>query len=226
MNNHPLRPLLPPLVISIISALGLCLIAAYAWFVSRPNAQAIPTETTTPFKYAFLSTETPVVTETPPTEELVMPVIPTSDGIGPATSSTTEVAAGAATPDTTIFAEVTPDSRTCTAATAEYLDAILTAVASLDANNQVTTAWMVESNDVVQLIIVGAKIRQAEGDAASAPLGVWGLMVYDDGGFDIYAINDIAQGYSYAAYGSDFQPPLTMETDGAQFVYDCALAEP
>ena len=51
--NHPL---FPPVLISIISLLGICVILATTW-LPRQRTQAIPTETVTSFKYLLLATE-------------------------------------------------------------------------------------------------------------------------------------------------------------------------
>lgn len=51
--------LLAPLLIGVISVLGICLIITPIWF-PRQNAQTFPTQTVTPFKYLLLATLTPV----------------------------------------------------------------------------------------------------------------------------------------------------------------------
>ncbi|RPJ27670.1 MAG: hypothetical protein EHM33_07155 [Chloroflexi bacterium] len=114
-------------------------------------------------------------------------------------------------------------SARCIPATSEYLDAVLQVVEDADPDNEVETAWMVKSNDAVDIWFVAAKIHQAEtGTEATLP-GVWALLVYSEGDFEIYAINDIAQDFSDTAWGEDSDPVITMQNDGAQVVYDCAL---
>jgi hypothetical protein len=63
------HPLFLPLLISIISLLGICVIIASVWF-PRQNAQVFPTRTPTPFKYLLLATETVIPT---PAAELARP---------------------------------------------------------------------------------------------------------------------------------------------------------
>lgn len=70
--NHPL---FPPVLISIISLLGICVILATTWLPGQ-NTQAVPTETVTPFKYLLLATEMHFSSSKP--ESSPLPEIPST----------------------------------------------------------------------------------------------------------------------------------------------------
>ncbi len=228
MNNRPpVHPFLPPILIGIVSALGLCLIAAYVWF-PRGNAghSQIQFPTLTPFKYALLATETPLVTESP---DVFIPEAPTAAdesvpplillGPTPADSTGTQVSS-----EGTSTGEI--DLSRCSPAPTEYFDPVLQTVLSMNGDNDLTHGWIVSSNDVFDLLILAAQLHGPEVEADPVQVGVWGLFLYEDGSFDIYSINESAQDLSYNAYGTNFEPALTMNTDGAQVAYDCAANSP
>jgi hypothetical protein len=86
--------------------------------------------------------------------------------------------------------------------------------------------WASESSEIDGLVFVAARFYGPGFDAGMTLPGVWGLFAYSGGYFDIYAINEIAQEFSDTAWGADFDPVITMQTDGAQTAYDCALRAP
>jgi hypothetical protein len=91
-----------------------------------------------------------------------------------------------------------------------------------DPDNDVDTkGWAVQSKDAENLWFVAAKIQGPQ--VGTTLPGVWGIFVYSDGYLDIYAINDVAVNFSYAATGEDSDPVLSMQSDGAQAAYDCAV---
>ncbi len=108
----------------------------------------------------------------------------------------------------------------CTPASTEYLNAVSQEVQDGDPNNKVQTAWVVQSNAAAKLWFIAAKIHKP-GNEVSSP-GVWALFDHSGGSFDMYAINDVAKDLSYTAWGEDSDPVLTMQSNGAQVVYDCA----
>ena len=78
MDTRPIRPhpLIPPLLIAIVSLFGLCVILALAFFPEQ-NVELVPTRTPTPFKYQFLATETLIPTPVLETETAQFRVAPT-----------------------------------------------------------------------------------------------------------------------------------------------------
>ena len=70
MDTRPIRThsLIPPLLIGIISLLGICLVLV-ATFLPKESAEPAPSRTFTPFKYEFLATETVIQTPTLETAE-------------------------------------------------------------------------------------------------------------------------------------------------------------
>ncbi len=167
------------------------------------------------------SSETGVVsTPTQPTAVAQIPISggePTSTLASPATP--TKVASPTIKPTNT-----TTPSGSCTPASSEYLDAIREAIFDSDYNYTVETGWTVQSNVAENLWFVAAKIYGDDINSGGTLPAVWGLFPYSDGYIDIYAINDIAQEYSYTLWGEDSDPVLSMQSDGAQSAYDCALS--
>jgi hypothetical protein len=135
------------------------------------------------------------------------------------TEPTTELTSTSSEPTSTLGL-----SARCMPVTPEYLEVISQVVEDADPDSEVETGWIVQSKQAGGLWLVAAKIHKLGNDnnvELTSP-GVWGLFDYSDGNFDIYAINDIAMELSYAAWGEDSEPILTMQSDGAQAAYDCA----
>jgi hypothetical protein len=107
----------------------------------------------------------------------------------------------------------------CTPATSEYVQDITETVQDMDPENVVVAGWMVQSTAAKDLWFVAAKVQS---DTGTTSVGVWGLFTYSDGTFDIYAINQPAMDLSYADWGEDAEPVLTMQSNGAQAAYNCA----
>ncbi|HEX2998564.1 MAG TPA: hypothetical protein VHP14_27325 [Anaerolineales bacterium] len=111
-------------------------------------------------------------------------------------------------------------SASCTPATTAYMDAIREAVQEEDEQSNVTTGWAVSSKAAEGLWFVAAKIQS---DTETIYPGVWGVFVDSEGYMDLYAVNDVAMQLSYADWGEDSEPVLTMQSDGAQAAYNCAM---
>ncbi|HMB24725.1 MAG: hypothetical protein ACM33V_03020 [Chloroflexota bacterium] len=111
-------------------------------------------------------------------------------------------------------------SASCTPAATAYMDAVREAVQGEDEQSNVTTGWMVSSKAAEGLSFVAAKIQS---DTETIYPGVWGVFVDSEGSMDLYAINDVAMQLSYADWGEDSEPVLTMQSDGAQTAYTCAM---
>lgn len=201
-----------------------------------PEPTAALPATVTAFAFSVTSTPDPtdqsrttiisIPTRSPvPETEVALsqtPQIPVSGGVP--MSSITLVPTQTGAPAVLVQATNTvgPSTR-CSPATSEYLEGILDAVLSAEPLNQVGTGWMVQSSDQADLWFVAARILTAEPDPEAALPGVWAFIVYEEGDFEIYSINDVAQEYSDAAWGEDSDPVITMQNDGAQAAYDCAL---
>lgn len=110
----------------------------------------------------------------------------------------------------------------CTPANANYVDAVLQEIQAVDPDNKVDAAWEVQSKAAPNLWFVAAKISGPQINTGTLP-AVWGLFTHPAGYFDIYAINSSAMDSSYSDWGEDSDPVLSMQTDGAQAAYDCAV---
>ena len=110
-------------------------------------------------------------------------------------------------------------STPCTPANLEYLNTVSQSVQEADPENVVAAGWMVQSKTAANLWFVAAKIQS---DTDTTLPGVWALLVDSGGNYDIYAINNVAMDLSFADWGEDSEPVLTMQSDGAQTAYDCA----
>ena len=113
----------------------------------------------------------------------------------------------------------------CIPASQEYLEAVGIVVYSIDPANEVKIGWAVQSKDEVDLWFLAAKIYGPEIDSGATLPAVWALFVSSDGYIDIYSINTTAMEFSYAFWGEDSVPVTTMQSDGAQEAYDCAVSE-
>jgi hypothetical protein len=181
-----------------------------------PRAPLEPETDTLPEPTAQIPVSGGATTSTPslPVAQTEVPAVSTQAGVpGFSIQATT----------TTQVTTTAGLSARCTPATSEYLDAVRQAVNDADPDSEVETAWMVKSNDAVDIWFIAAKIHQAETSTEATLPGVWALLVYSEGDFEIYAINDIAKDFSDAAWGEDSDPVITMQNDGAQVVYDCAV---
>ena len=158
-----------------------------------------------------------------PTQTSAVAQIPISGG------ESTSTPASPATPTKGISPTVKPTNTTnpsasCAPAISEYLEVIREVIFDLDYNYTVKTGWAVRSNEAEDLWFVAAKIYGDDTGSGGTLPSVWGLFTYSDGYIDIYAINDIAQDYSFTLWGEDSDPELSMQSDGAQSAYDCALS--
>jgi hypothetical protein len=178
----------------------------------------------------FASTESsPLTTESgetsvvsAPTQATAVAQIPISGG--EATSTPTPLGAVAKIVSPTVKPTNTPmPSGGCAPATSEYLDAIREDLVDIGLNYTIETGSAIRSNEAENLWFVAAKIYGDAIDSGGTLPGVWGLFVNSDGYIDIYAINDTAQEYTYTAWGEDSDPVLSMESDGAQSAYNCAV---
>lgn len=67
MDSRFIRhPFVPPLLIGILSLLGICVILGSTW-LPRQEPEPVPSQTVTPFKYLLLATETAFPTQRPET---------------------------------------------------------------------------------------------------------------------------------------------------------------
>ena len=157
--------------------------------------------------------------ETPVNTEVVQ--VPVSGG----TPTSTPVTPGVPTPTTNVSATPTNTSvsSTCKSANTGFFTLISEEVQYADSDNELRTAWAVQSKAVADLWFVAAKIYKTGSNNAGTLPGVWAVFTFEDGYFEVYAINDVAQEYTFTAWGEDSDPVLTMGTDGAQSVYNCAL---
>ena len=135
--------------------------------------------------------------------------VPTGTAFTKAAGTTSVVPTGTARP-----------SGSCVPATSEYMDAVRETVQEQDPESNVATGRMVPSKAAANLWFVAAKIQS---DTETIYPGVWGIVTNADGSADIYAINDVAMELSFADWGEDSEPVLTMQSDGAQAAYDCAM---
>lgn len=142
---------------------------------------------------------------------------PTESVSAKAAGSTLVNSTNTASPGTT---STVHSSVSCTPATSAYMDAIREAVQGEDEQSNVTMGWMVSSKAADGLWFVAAKIQS---DTETIYPGVWGVFVDSEGYMDLYAINDVAMQLSYADWGEDSEPVLTMQSDGAQAAYNCAM---
>ena len=165
------------------------------------------------------SSETGVLST--PTQSTAVAQIPISGGESTSTSpgALTKVVSPTIEPTNT-----TSLSKGCAPATSEYLEVIREVIFDIDFNYTVETGWAFQSNEAEDLWFVAAKIYGDDIESGGTLPGVWGLFPYSDGYIDIYAINDVAQEYSYSLWGEDSDPELSMESNGAQSAYDCALS--
>jgi hypothetical protein len=188
---------------------------------TRLAAQSTPFPT-----FRTLSSKTPVAgstalvsNETPSSGADILPngtpQVPVSGG---ATATETE-----ASPDSTEPTQTVRAVSNCTPAVTPQLDAVWQVVEDADPDNEVVSGWMIQSNEVPDLWLVGAKIHGPAIEGGVTSPGVWGVFLYTQENFDIYAINDIAMQYSYSGWGEDSDPVLSMQTGGASEVYNCAV---
>lgn len=159
-------------------------------------------------------------TPTPPT---AVAQIPISGGEPTSTPASPGIPTKVASPTIKPTNTANP-SEGCARATSEYLEVIGEAIFDIDFNYIVETGWAVQSNEAENLRFVAAKIYGDDIESGWTLPGVWGLFTDSDGYIDIYAINDVAQEYSYSLWGEDSEPELSMESNGAQSAYDCALS--
>ena len=97
-------------------------------------------------------------------------------------------------------------------------------VYSIDPANEVKTGWTVQSKAEQNLWFVAAKIYGPDIETGATLPAVWALFISSDGSIDIYSINTIAKDFSYTLWGEDSVPVTTMQSDGAQTAYDCAVS--
>ena len=185
-----------------------------------------PVSTKLPSKTANSSRTTVVSTPTRLLESTFIPnetaQVPVSGGVP------TNVPVLSATPTVTSSVSIEPTKTIvsfgrCISASQEYLDAVGIVVDSADPANEVQTGWAVQSKDEVDLWFLAAKIYGPEIDSGATLPAVWALFVSSDGYIDIYSINTTAMEFSYAFWGEDSVPVTTMQSDGAQAAYDCAV---
>ena len=158
-----------------------------------------------------------------PAQASAVAQIPISGGESTSTPASSAAPTKAASPTIKPTNTTTiPDD--CAPATSAYLEVIREGIFDSDFNYTVKTGWAVESNAAEDLLFVAAKIYGDDIDSRGTLPGVWGMYTYSDGYIEIYAINDVAQDYSYTLWGEDSDPDLSMQSDGAQDAYDCALS--
>lgn len=183
--------------------------------IAPEQAQALPTpETTT------ISKQTPRVSETGTPPEPT-PQIPVSGGAATSSPTLSVTRTGTLATSTQPTGTVSL-STACTPANADYVNAVLQEIQAMDPGNKVDAAWAVQSTAASNLWFVAAKISGPKIRAGTLP-GVWGLFTHPEGYFDIYAINSSAMDSSYSDWGEDSDPVLSMQTNGAQAAYDCAV---
>jgi len=112
----------------------------------------------------------------------------------------------------------------CNAPTQIQFDVIRTNIQALDPQNDIKKGYLFKSAEVENLWFFGAKIYGPDFSDGVTDPAVWAFSGPIDSPTDVYAVNDLAFQYSDFVFGPLADPPVEMQSTGAQTVFDCVNA--